>query len=67
MKGKRYWPYFFLFIHQEFKTPNDIPDNCAKYVKMYANGELTLPDYVKSVKICKQNEEIAQQIAKTSK
>ena len=51
----------------DFKTPKEIPDNCAKYLKMYTNGELTLPDYVKQLKICKQNEEIATQIAKTSK
>jgi hypothetical protein len=44
-----------------------VPSSCVKYVKQYTDGELTLPDYVKSLKICKQNEEIAKQIAKTSK
>ena len=51
----------------EFTVPKDVPANCIKFLKQYSNGEMTLPDYMKTLKVCKQNEVIAKQIAKTSK
>ena len=56
-----------VFSFSDFIVPKEVPSSCVKYVKQYTDGEMTLPDYVKSLKICKQNEAIAKQIAKTSK
>ena len=38
-----------------------------KYVKQYTDGQMIFADYMKSLKLCKQNEKIAQQLSHTSK
>jgi len=50
----------------EYDIPNTIPSNCQKLVKNYANGEMTLKDYLKSMKLCKSNEETAAKLADTT-
>jgi len=50
----------------EYDIPGNIPNKCQKLVKNYANGEMTLKDYLKSMKLCKSNEEVAAKLADTT-
>lgn len=52
--------------HADYEVPKNIPPNCGKLVKQYTDGELTLMDYLKELKICKKNEEVSQQLANTT-
>ena len=58
---------FVCSLFPEYDIPGNIPNKCQKLVKNYANGEMTLKDYLKSMKLCKSNEEVAAKLADTSK